>query len=135
MPIDQSQKLLRELEEKARLYAQKSTKMSNQLEEAEQFLQAMPGKMLIAVVGNRHWDKLEFCRKSDEWRLFYGTEAEGAWVTEASVDIKAKAARLLPELVIKLLKTQTENLTAVEKGLEALSAIPFLKGSGQGGEK
>ena len=133
MPNDKQKKVLREMEQKAKLYAAKSTQLSNQLEEAEQFLQQMPGKMQLTVMGNRPEDVLEFCRVSDEWRLYYGVGEDGAWVTESTVQIKAAAARLLPFLVKKLMATQTDNLAKVETGLEALSGLPFLSDKNEGG--
>jgi len=134
-----ARKVLREMENNAELYAKKATELSDMLERAEAFLREMPGKVDIIVVGDGgpDWDKLEFTRnQSDGWRLWYGPDDEkGAWVTEASVEIKASAAKLLPLLVQRLMDTQTSKLSEVECGLEALSQVPFLKPPVDGGKK
>ena len=121
------------MERKAKLYAAKSTQLSNQLEQAEQFLEQMPGKMQISVTGSSKWDVLEFCRKGEGWGLYYGVEEDGSWVTEAPVQVKAAAAKLLPELVERLITTQADKLSEVEIGLDALSGLPFLIAEDQGG--
>ncbi len=133
---DHSGKMLRELERKANEYASKATQLSTMLEQAEQFLQEMPGKIKIEVSEDNSPYTLEFFRhQTDGWRLWYGVDQEGSFVTDASVTEKAAAAKLLPELVNQLVSLQTQRLSQVEDALEALNTIPFLRSSGEDGGK
>lgn len=118
MPKQQSEKMLRELELRAKEFGDKSTKLSNMLEEAEAFLQRMPAKVQVNV------EQLSFRRSPhvQEWKLWYESEV----VTESSVAIKARAARLLPPLVKELFSSLSNRLVEVDAGLEALSRVPFL---------
>ena len=120
MPDSQSEKMLRALGERAKEYAAKSTKLSNMLEEAETFLQKMPSK-LEAKVGD-----LSFVRSQDGWRLWFGPDEYGDWVTESPVSVKAKAAILLPALVNQILGDMSERLDEVDAGLIALNSLPFV---------
>lgn len=124
MPNQQSEKMLRELNRKAKEFAEKSTRLSNQLEEAEAFLQEMPGKLEVSV--GEGWGQLSFSRCQSGWRLWYGSEQDGELVTEASVETKAHAASLLPELVNRLFAVVSERLEQVDAGLTALKDVPFL---------
>ncbi len=116
---------VRTLRNKSNNYALKTTKLSQSLEAAEAFLQEIPGKIEVSV--GEGWEKLDFVRHSAlGWKLWYGSDEEGCWVTNAPVEIKAKAATLLPESLDTLVDSITGKLEAVEAGLEALKRIPFL---------
>ena len=135
MPNDNSEKLLRDLKRKTKLYAEKTTQLSNMLEEVVDFLRQIPGKTEV-VVGDHQYDKLEFIRNGDTWDLWYGPDSdEGGWVTKSSVSIKAAAAKMLPRLFEKLLGEQSAHLLEVEKGLEALNSLPLFSDDAQGGGK
>ena len=132
MPNQDSQKLLRELKKKNEVYAQKSTQLSELLDEAERFLNGLSAKMSISVAES-DWDRLVFMRSAVGWKLWYGSGDEGSWVTEGSVSVKAAAAQLLPELFDRLVSTQDEKLGEVEIALKALSSLPYLKADRTGG--
>jgi len=124
MPNKQPGKMLRVLKHNATEYAEKATRLSNLLDEAETFFQEMPGKMEVAVdQGNR---RLKLERWNSDWRLLYSEDQRVDLVTEATVDVKAMAAQLLPELVDRLASTVSQRLIDVDAGLEALRRVPFL---------
>ena len=135
MPNEHSEKLLRDLKRKTKLYAEKTTQLSNMLEEVVEFLRQIPGKTEV-IVRHSDYDKLEFIRRGDEWDLWFGPEEVhigGGWVTSSSVTIKAAAAKMLPELFEKLLGEQSSHLLEVEKGLNALQSLPLFGEEPQGG--
>jgi hypothetical protein len=120
---------VRSLREKSSNYAVKATLLSQSLEAAESFLQQIPGKLEVSVGEGCH--TLRFIKHSSlGWKLWYGDDSEGVFVTSASVEIKAQAAKLLPELLELLVESINGKLEAVDAGLEALKKIPFLEISG-----
>ena len=130
---------IRKMKMQSEEFAKKSTQLSKMLEQAEHFLQHMPGKFRVFV--GKAPDSLSFERRHNDWKLFYGHEPElineGEYllhplhaVTSASVTTKAKAAILLPELFETIVTTSASQLSSVDKGLKALQTIPFLKGDG-----
>lgn len=139
MPNDKSEKLLRDLKRRTKVYAEKTTQLSNMLEEVVEFLQKIPGKTVV-IVRDDDYDKLEFIRHGEKWDLWYGPDPEvdedgGGWVTSSSVPIKAAAAKMLPRLFEKLIGEQSSHLVEVEKGLEALNSLPLFLDESQGGGK
>lgn len=126
MPNQQSETMLRELNRKAKEYGEKATLLSNLLEEAEAFLNELPSKMHVSV--GEGDNQLTFVRwESSDWRLWYGDDQEGSLVTDAPVELKAKAARMLPQLVDVLFASVSERLSVVNEGLDALKQVPFLR--------
>lgn len=129
VPSRQS-KVLEELEEQSRLYSQKATLLSNLLEQAEQFLREMPGKVAIQTgLPHRDFD-LAFIKMGGDWRLVF-VEYEGETpklvpVVQATILQKAEAAKLLPELYGLLVDKLTEGQAEIDRGLESLKDLPFL---------
>jgi hypothetical protein len=117
---------VRTLRDRSSKYATRATLLSQSLEAAESFLQQIPGKIEVSV--GEGWNKLEFMKRSSlGWKLWYGDDQEGCFVTNASVEIKAEAAKLLPKLLEVLVESITGKLEAVDAGLESLKKIPFLE--------
>lgn len=127
MPNEHASKLLRDFKASADVYAKKCTALSNALEEIELFLQELPAKFELVVTSDDFYE-LSFQRIKGVWRLYiaWGDEV-GVSVTEASVETKAKAAKLLPRLVNQLVEEQQERLQAVDEGLKSLQEIPFVQ--------
>jgi len=117
---------VRSLRDKSSNYAVKATLLSQSLQAAESFLQQIPGKIEVSV--GEGWHKLEFIKHSSfGWKLWYGDDEDGGFVTSAPVEIKAEAAKLLPELLELLVESINGKLEAVDAGLDALKKIPFLE--------
>lgn len=125
-----SEDILRELRQKSVQFSEKSSRLSDSLSNAEEFLREIPGKIQISVGDGE--DILTFLRtdRAGGWRLWYGGAEFGQWVLQSPIEIKAKAAVLLPQLLRELLAAITTNLQDVEAGLEALNNSPFLKEEG-----
>lgn len=123
-------KLLAELNLRAAKYAEKATQVSNLLQRAEYVFQEMPGKLQVLVGDADDDGELSFQREEGKWRLTFVTREEGGLshyvVTESPVEIKARAAKLLPELFNTLLDLQKERQDLLDNALEALKEIPFL---------
>jgi len=113
------------MQQKSEGYAEKTTRLSNRLEAAEQFLKQLPGKLEVSVWGGSNC--LSFTRCEDGWCLWYSAEPDGQRVTEAPVSVKAIAAQLLPELVDTLFARISDQTAQVDAGLEALDTIEFLR--------
>lgn len=125
--------LLSDVNRKAEQYASKASQLSDLLEEAETFLQEMPGKIQTEAQGE--CGALAFRKGPAAWRLYwregcdYFDESSGEdWVlvTDASVVVKSLAAQVLPMLVERIFTTQEERLEEVEKALQCLATVPFL---------
>lgn len=125
-----SEGILRELRQKSEQFSAKSSRLSDSLSRAEEFLRDIPGKIQISVGDGE--DTLGFFRadRAGGWRLWYGGEEYGQLVAQAPIEVKAKAAVLLPQLIREMLAAITTNLQDVEAGLEALDNSPFLKAEG-----
>ena len=130
MNSESQEEVLRKLQERSQEYADKTSQLSAYLENVETKLDEMPGKISCQVgYPEERESTLSFKRKqSGVWRLIYEVYdyEEEHWVeylvTNSSVRIKALASQLLAELLEKILKTQTEELTQVDKALAALNS-------------
>jgi hypothetical protein len=123
--------VLEQLKEQSRLYSQKATLLSNMLEQAEQFLRQMPGKVPVQTQTDHSECELAFAKTGGDWRLVLiefvnGSEAKGNTVTQGTILQKAEAARLLPELYQLLISKLTDGQEAIESGLRSLKELPFL---------
>lgn len=120
-----SEEMLRVLNEHASEFAAKATLLSNMLEEVEAFLQRLEGKTPVEIIDDD--EVLTFSRDSGEWRLLFLDSGGHAVVTESSVSVKARAARLLPKLLDQLIERQQSRLVEVDEALAALKQLPLFK--------
>ena len=133
MSNDNSQSILRKAYPKAELFASKSTQLSNLLDEIEQSLQDLPGKIHIDVSDENVIGELSLIKRGRKWQLRYTDHDNVWWVAESSVAIKASAAQLVPKLLLELTQQQADELEQVEKGLQSLGTIQYLDLKGTGG--
>jgi hypothetical protein len=134
LPARQSKqsKLLQELQSQSILYSQKATLLSKLLEQAEQFLRQMPGKIAIRTESSNSSYDLGFAKEGGIWRLELwrfeddGMNSKIIPVTQANILQKATAATLLPELYERLKSTFTQGQAEIDRGLESLKDLPFL---------
>ena len=116
---------LRELQCKSDAFAAKATRLSKVIENIDDFLQQLPGKVEVSVPGEKH-SILEFSKHSHGWVLWYGNERDGYNLTAAPVEIKAEAAKFLPKLIEVLVAKINDRLSTVDAGLKSLEGIPYL---------
>jgi hypothetical protein len=124
-----AEQMLKTLEDQSAEYAQKASRLSDLLELAECFLQEMPGKVAAEFGDRTHLSgKIMFIRCQDEWRLVFESQElqEDEFVCESTVQVKARAAILLPELMRLIFDTRSSRLQMVEQALEGLEKLPFL---------
>lgn len=122
--------LLEDLSAKSAEYARKATQLSNLLVQAEDFLQAMPGKREVATDRIDSF-QLRFEKTNKGWRLVISKSSPdgigpGVFVTESGLILKAEAATRLPELYKSIVVQFDSALALVDQGLEALRELPFL---------
>ena len=123
--MDNEQQVARALRDNAERFAHKATQLSNRLAYAVDFLNSLEGKIDVRVTDG--YAALSFERQpGGEWFLLYSTPDACYELTQASILLKAKAAKLLPKLFDKLMQESELRLAAVEEALEALNEIPFL---------
>jgi len=131
MPSEgKSARIIDGLREQSRSYAEKATRLSNLLEQAENFFCEMPGKTEVRTSSPDDEYVLSFCKTHQGWRLFLesrdDSQNETAIVTQANIRKKAEAAKRLPELY-KQLQSHIADLHAVmDRGLESIKGLPFL---------
>ena len=110
--------------------ALRSTKLSEMLEAAERFLRNLPAKVSVSV-GLGEPKTLSFEKQRGEWRLVFqkllGDEITEETVTDSSIDVKAEAAALLPELLERVDDLTRSRLTKVDEALQSLNESPFFK--------
>ena len=129
-----SQMKLRELSELSSEYAEKATRISDLVEEAEQFLCSMPGKVEARVEDGDY--VLRFDRSHNKkWGLKLDVPDEHGdpytlVVTESAIDVKATAVGMFPTLFDELLDTMRSRLKIVKAGLESESELEALFGKG-----
>jgi hypothetical protein len=110
-----------DLEEWSKEFAEESTLLSRRIEQLERWILALPGKVPVRV-GN---DALAvvLSRDKDGWQLSIETADKLALMDAASVQLKAKAARLLPDLIDTLMR---ESRTRAAEAGEARRAMDQL---------
>ena len=129
-------------------YAGAVTRLSDLYAEAERHLAKMPGKAAVGVCRNDdlEQDALDFSRGLDgEWEIWYRLAAtdredtdpdfdnppEAVRLVSASVDLKLKAASLLPRLIDKLHAELSDRAESAEKAAAEVERL--LKGFPKGG--
>ena len=123
------------LHDNAAALQRKSTLLSELIERVENFLNELPSKIeVLYKVADKKY--LRFTRDKERWRLSYDDGGTGRlWLTEATVEIKAHAARFLPNLYSQLVTDQSKRLNEVEAALNALKNIPILREQIEEGSK
>lgn len=125
------ERILMDLREKSTEYALKATQLSNLLQQAEEFLREMPGKVEVATPIDQLGHSLALERRGKEWSLvllrWHDDEInESNIVTRSSIAVKANAARLLPSLYLILVDHVEAAHEDVAIALASLGDLPFL---------
>lgn len=128
-----------DLQERTKEFSKKATQLSERIEKVQEVLQNLPGKFFAAVPLDG--GLLAFSRYHGEWQLTHAMSAlpiplaasaasaanDFSPLTAATIQIKARAAYVLPTLIEALAQQASEQLERVNEGLEAIEGIPFLK--------
>lgn len=94
--------LAAEIEAASAQYAEEATKLSDNVERFERFLQDLPGKVPASVTGGSTC--LDFSRaEKGAWRLHIHCAKRSALLTEAPIELKVVAVRFFEPLLERIL--------------------------------
>lgn len=141
MASDRLEELLNQIETVSGSFAELSTQLSDQLSGIVVRLSQLPGKLSSQVDGDRG-ESLSFVRDDDKWNLrfdcvetFDGGDCPAQyWVTKSSVEIKARAALLVPSLLAKMLKQHDAHQLLLLKANDALGLSDLTLSEMEGGK-
>lgn len=102
-------------------YANRATRLSNRLEEFEDFLGNLAGKTRVNVtVDNVEFD---FDRYGEDWRIGYREGTGWELVSGSPLQVKVKAAIAAPMLLDEIIAKQTQLLSNLDEALNSLDSI------------
>ena len=109
----------------------KADRLSKYVALVEELMSTSPIRVRVEAI-DRSGNNLSFERATgNQWALVFSTlheeGAEGEYVTQASLSVKARSAVLIPSLLEVWRETQIERAEEIHAGLDALNSIPWLK--------
>ena len=138
MASDRMEEFLNQIETVSESFAELSTSLSDQLSEIVERLRLLPGKLALEVDGE-HGEILCFVRHDDKWNLqFQCFERDDFpalyWVTDSPVEIKARAALLVPRLLAEMLKQHDAHQLLLLEAIDALKLSDSILSKVEGSE-